>query len=68
MDAVALNRRRVIITMSLQQQCKGLGAFSLGNIAARPLRIGHPLVGDRWQRVAQDFERDRIELDGHHWF
>jgi hypothetical protein len=32
------------------------------------LQIGRHLVGDRWQRVAQDFERDQIELDGHHWF
>jgi hypothetical protein len=36
--------------------------------ATGALRIGRHLVGDRWQRVAQDFERDRIELDGHHWF
>src|SRR5215471_13287877 len=35
-DAVALNRRRVIITISLQRQCKVLGRFSLRNIAARP--------------------------------
>jgi hypothetical protein len=46
------------------EQCRAVVAHLVDHhVVGGALQIGRHFVGDRWQRVAQDFERDRIELD-----